>query len=90
VTVDGRDADTFMVSPSFVGVSLPAGDHFVTAEYRSTPVKAPLLALAVLVLVSMIAVPFAPRFRPRATALYRELTARARSRFARPRSALES
>jgi len=90
VTVDGRDADTFMVSPSFVGVSLPAGDHFVTAEYRSTPVKAPLLALAVLALVAMIAVPFAPRFRPRATALYRELSARARSRFARPRSALES
>ncbi|MEA2661508.1 MAG: hypothetical protein QOH08_1080 [Chloroflexota bacterium] len=43
VSVDGRDAATFMVSPSFIGVALPAGDHFVTAEYRSTPVKTPLL-----------------------------------------------
>lgn len=90
VTVDGRDADAFMVSPSFVGVSLPAGDHFVTAEYRSTPMKAPLFALAVLVLVAMLAIPFAPRLRPRASVLYRDISARARSRFARPRSALES
>lgn len=85
VTVDGRDVDAFMVSPSFVGVSLPAGDHFVTAEYRSTPVKAPLLALALFVLVVMVAVPFAPRLRPRVTVLYREISARARSRLAKPR-----
>ena len=90
VTVDGRDTDTFMVSPSFVGVSLPAGDHFVTAEYRSTPMKAPLFALAALVLVAMLALPFAPRFGPRVTVAYRAISARARSRLARPRSALES
>jgi len=91
VTVDGRDAEAFMVSPSFVGVSLPAGDHFVTAEYRSTPIKAPLFALAVLVLVAMLAVPFAPRLRPRVALLYRGISAKARERFARPpRSALES
>ena len=85
VTVDGRDAEAFMVSPSFLGVNLPAGDHFVAAEYRSTPIKTPLFALAVLVLVAMLAVPFAPHLRPRATALYREISSRARSRFARPR-----
>ncbi len=91
VTVDGRDADAFMVSPSFVGVSLGAGDHFVTAEYRSTPIKAPLFALAVLVLIAMLVFPFAPRLRPRVALLYRGISARARSRLARtPRSALES
>jgi hypothetical protein len=90
VTVDGHDADTFMVSPSFVGVGLPAGDHFVTAEYRSTPIKAPLFALAVLVLVAMLALPFAPRLRPRAGVFYREISSKARTRFARARSALES
>jgi hypothetical protein len=89
VTVDGSDAATFMVSPSFIGVSLPAGDHFVTAEYRSTPIKAPLFAVAVLVLVAMLALPFAPRLRPRVTELYRAIASRARDRLARP-SALES
>ena len=34
VTVDGREATTFMVSPSFIGVALEPGDHFLTAEYR--------------------------------------------------------
>ena len=90
VTVDGRDADAYMVSPSFVGVSLPAGDHFVTAEYRSTPMKTPLFALAVLVLVAMLALPFAPRLRPRITVAYRGISSKARSRLARPHSALES
>ena len=90
VTVDGRDAETFMVSPSFVGVSLPAGDHFVTAEYRSTPIKAPLFALAVLVLIAMLAIPFAPFLRPRVADLYRGISSKARNRMARPRSALES
>jgi Bacterial membrane protein YfhO len=90
VTVDGRDTETFMVSPSLIGVSLPAGDHFVTAQYRSTPVKAPLLALAALTLVGMLALAFAPRLGPRAALAYRGVSSRARGRFARPRSALES
>jgi hypothetical protein len=42
VTVDGRPAPAFMVSPSFIGVALAPGDHFVTAEYHSTPLKTPL------------------------------------------------
>jgi hypothetical protein len=82
VTVDGQDAETFMVSPSLIGVSLAAGDHFVVAEYRSTPIKTPLFALAVLVLVALVAVPFAPRLRAPARELYRGIASRARSRFA--------
>jgi hypothetical protein len=82
VTVDGHEAATFMVSPSFVGVSLPAGDHFVTAEYRSTPVKTPLFLLAVAVLLAMLAVPFGPRLRAPVTLFYRGIASRARSRFA--------
>jgi hypothetical protein len=52
VTVDGAEASTFMASPSYVAFALPAGDHFVVAEYRSTPIKAPLLALGGLVLAA--------------------------------------
>ena len=55
VTVDGRDTATFMVSPSFVGVALAPGEHFVTAEYRSTPVKTPLLIVGALVLGAAVA-----------------------------------
>jgi len=43
VTVDDRAVDTFMVSPGFIGFQLPPGQHFVTAQYLSTPLKAPLL-----------------------------------------------
>jgi len=43
VTVDDRTVDTFMVSPGFIGFQLPPGQHFVTAQYLSTPLKAPLL-----------------------------------------------
>lgn len=50
VTVDGAEASTFMASPSYVAFPLPVGDHFIVAEYRSTPIKAPLLAAGALVL----------------------------------------
>src|SRR5207237_567655 len=33
-TVDGQAVETFMVSPSFIGIALPAGAPFVTVEYR--------------------------------------------------------
>jgi hypothetical protein len=52
VTVDGAPATTFMLSPSYLGVDLPAGQHFIAAEYRSTPAKAPLLLIGVLGLLS--------------------------------------
>ena len=45
VEIDGVAARPFMVSPSYLGVFVPAGDHFVTAEYRATPMKTPLVAL---------------------------------------------
>jgi len=56
VTVDGVEAATFMVSPSYLAFELPAGEHFIVAEYRSTPIKAPLLALGAAVLGGAILV----------------------------------
>ncbi len=43
VTVDGQPTSTFMVSPSYVGIHLPAGKHHVVATYEATPSKVPLL-----------------------------------------------
>jgi len=48
--VDGAQVPTFMASPSYLAFALPPGQHFVVAEYRSTPIKSPLLALGVVVL----------------------------------------
>jgi hypothetical protein len=65
VTVDGADVSTFMVSPSYLAFALPAGEHFIVAEYRSTPIKAPLLSLgAVVLLVSLFVGPARRRLRP--------------------------
>ena len=55
VTVDGREVPTFMVSPSYVAFALPAGQHFITAEYRSAPLKDPLFGVGVLALVACLA-----------------------------------
>jgi hypothetical protein len=66
VSVDGRPQETFMLSPAILGTSLPAGRHFVIAEYRSTPQKAPLLALGALALGLTVASRLAGgRFRSR-------------------------
>jgi hypothetical protein len=54
VTVDGREVPTFMVSPSYVAFALPAGEHFITAEYRSAPLKDPLFGVGVLALVACL------------------------------------
>jgi len=54
VTVDGQAVETFMVSPSFIGVALPAGDHFVVVEYRSTPIKTPLFLFGLVALAALI------------------------------------
>jgi hypothetical protein len=43
VSVDGNRVDSFMVSPGFIGIQLPAGAHAVSARYMSTPSKTPLL-----------------------------------------------
>jgi hypothetical protein len=45
VTVDDHAVATFMVSPSYLAFALPAGQHFITAEYRSAPLKDPLFFL---------------------------------------------
>jgi len=52
VTSDGVAIPTFMVSPSVIGVSLSPGTHTVVAEYRSTPMKTPLLIVGGLVLAA--------------------------------------
>lgn len=77
VQVDGREVTTFMVSPSLIGVGLDAGDHFVTAEYRSTPSKMPLVLLALATCAAL----FAYAYRERLA----RVTARARSRTAQTR-----
>jgi len=47
VTVDGKVVHTFMVSPSYIGVSLESGKHQVDAVYHETPIKGPLLFLSI-------------------------------------------
>src|SRR6184192_4280991 len=47
VAIDGREADTFMVSPSFIGVAVPAGKHHLIAEYRTSTLKKVLLWVGV-------------------------------------------
>ncbi|HZP96506.1 MAG TPA: hypothetical protein VFC31_09255 [Candidatus Limnocylindria bacterium] len=54
VTVDDRPVETFMVSPGFIGFEVPAGQHFVTAQYTSTPVKTPLVALGLVTIVGLV------------------------------------
>lgn len=54
VTSDGAPVQTFMVSPSVIGVSLPPGSHRIVAEYRSTPVKVPLLLVGGLTLAALV------------------------------------
>jgi len=55
VTVDGTETPAFMASPSYIALALPAGEHFIVAEYRSTPIKTPLLVLGGLVLAATVA-----------------------------------
>jgi len=54
VIVDGREVPTFMVSPSFIAVDVPAGLHHVRAEYRSPIHKSTLLLIGACVLFATI------------------------------------
>ena len=54
VTVDGIPTETFMLSPAYLGATLPAGSHRVAAEYTPVPSKMPLLALGVLLLAAAV------------------------------------
>lgn len=53
VTIDDAPVETFMISPGFIGFEMPAGQHFVTARYASTPLKTPLLALGALTIAGL-------------------------------------
>jgi hypothetical protein len=53
VAVDGREVETFMISPSFIGFELPAGSHQIRAEYRAGPLKTPLLILGACALATV-------------------------------------
>lgn len=54
VAIDGRQQRPFMVSPSFLGVDVPAGVHQVRAAYHSPWWKTALLLLGVCTLIATI------------------------------------
>jgi hypothetical protein len=45
VKIDGKEQPTFMLSPSYIGVAVPSGRHYVLAEYKSGMLKNDLLLL---------------------------------------------
>ena len=73
VTVDGKEVATYMVSPSYVGIDLPAGRHVVSAVYEATPSKIPLLLFGLVVFGGFVVL------RRRIDALPRRLPVRASS-----------
>ena len=54
VTVDGRRVETTMLSPSLIGINLPAGRHVVDAAYVATSLKLPLVLIGLAVLMAWI------------------------------------
>lgn len=56
IYVDGVQVPDFMVSPSYVGISLPAGKHTVDAVYRAYPIKAPLVVLGAIAVLFLVMV----------------------------------
>jgi hypothetical protein len=54
VAVDDREVRTYLVSPGFIGFDVPQGMHFVTARYRSTPIKTPLVTVGALMVIGLI------------------------------------
>ena len=54
VVIDGQRVRPFMVSPSFIGVAVPAGRHRIRAEYRSPTYKTVLLLLGACTLVATV------------------------------------
>lgn len=54
VTVDGVGVPTFMVSPSYIGISLPAGKHEVDAVYQAVPIKTPLIIAGAIAIVLLL------------------------------------
>lgn len=54
VEVDGRERTAFMVSPSFIGTTVPPGTHVVSAIYKSSRLKDGLLTLSAVALILML------------------------------------
>lgn len=54
VTVDGKPVPTYMVSPVFIGIDLPAGQHTIAARYTMATAKWMLLGMGLLVLVGVV------------------------------------
>ena len=50
VQLDGTDVPTYMVSPGFIGIDVPAGRHRLDATYSPTRSKIPLLVFGLLLL----------------------------------------
>ena len=69
VQIDGQPAKTFMLSPSYLGVQVPAGQHTVTATYQATPIKTPLLLIGAAAL--LLTLLFGRRFNRIAEAIAR-------------------
>jgi hypothetical protein len=65
VTIDGRPETSFMVSPSYIGIAVPAGHHQIHAEYQSSWLK------KILLLLSAIAIVLATVYRERFATLER-------------------
>jgi hypothetical protein len=57
VTLDGEPVDPEMIAPSFVGMSVPAGEHVVTFEYEPFPRYDVLLLLGALTVFGLWFVP---------------------------------
>jgi hypothetical protein len=69
-TIDGERALPSMLSPSFIGLHVPAGLHHVSVQYRSGWLKSALLLLGAFTLIAAI------RFRQRFTRLDAKLCLR--------------
>ncbi len=54
VTVDDVAVDTFMLSPAYVGVSVPAGTHTISARYVGVPSRMPLLGAGMVALCAAV------------------------------------
>ncbi|HEY6420488.1 MAG TPA: hypothetical protein VIX59_15955 [Candidatus Binataceae bacterium] len=54
VTIDGQRQQTFMVTPSYIGVQVPVGRHRVVAEYRSGLLKQSLLLAGLFSLIAAV------------------------------------
>jgi hypothetical protein len=55
LTIDGIPTRSFMASPSFIGVEVPAGKHIVQAEYESGALKKILLFAGAIALLCAFA-----------------------------------